>query len=318
MKLIKSLLICFICIPFKTIAQPGALYPPFGHFGIAVTTESGSSFEKILPLSGGKFLVTDAEIASRTYPNGATESYAFSTFWRYNGDGTLDQTYYGSGKKEFWSSDENHQYFSSFAVLTDGRIVATESVQVLGSNPFPLNRIWIFNSDGTGGFILAELSVFGYFSVNLNGITVDKNNRIVVTGFVRPNLSTEKTRTYIARLLADGNLDESFNNVGFRVLVENSSYNYSGELVATDAGNNIVIGEEGYYGAGSGFYISKFLENGSMETTFGNVKTTAAVRSLVIDGNSKITLLDGSTIKRLNANGVPDITFLPAGFTVRK
>lgn len=318
MKCIKILLIFFICIPFKLMAQPGALYPSFGQFGITVTTESMSRFENILPLANGQFLVTDHDLAVRYYENGATESYTYSTFWRYNADGTQDLTYGSNGKRRFFSSDVYHQYFTSFAVLTDGRIVATEGVQVLGSSVFSLNKIWIFNSDGTGGSILAELSVFGYFSVNLDAITVDKNNRIVVTGYVRGTSGSDKNRTYIARLLTDGTLDESFNNVGFRVLVENSSYNYSGELVATDANNNIIIVEEGYYGTETGFYISKFLESGAMETGFGNVKANAVVRSLVIDGNSKIIFLDGGNIKRLNTNGTADVTFQPAEFSVKK
>ncbi len=314
---IKHLLIAFgtfFCLSAN--AQPGALDPSFGSFGIVVSAEP-SNFENILPLANGKFLVTDAEIASRTYPNGAVESYAFSTFWRYNANGTLDLTFGTNGKKRFFSSDEYHQYFTSFAVLTDGRIVATESAQVLGSPVFPLNRIWRFNADGTGGVVIAELSVFGYFSVSLNDIAVDKNNRIVVTGYVRGNTAADKNRTYIARLLDDGSFDETFFNGGFRVLVENSSYNYSGKQVTTDAGNNIIICEEGFYSAASGFYISKFLENGSMDVGFGNVKTNAIVRSFQTDGNSEIIFLENNNIKRLNSNGTPDLNFTP-GFTARK
>ena len=296
-------------------AQPGALYPAFGQSGIVVSTDQPSAFRNILPLANGKFLVTGNETAVRRYPNGATESYTFSIFWRYNANGTLDQTFGRNGKKEFFVTDDYHQYFTSFAILTDGRIVATESVQTVGSNPTPLNRIWRFNSDGTSGVVIAELSVFGYFSVNLNAITADKNNRIVVTGYVRPKSYNEKTRSYIARLLSDGQLDPTFNNVGYRVLVENSSYNYSGEQIVTDPNNNIIIGEEGFYSAGLGFYISKLLENGFIETNFGHVKTSTVVRSLLTDGNSKIIFLAGGNIKRLNINGTPDITFQSSGFS---
>lgn len=315
---IKHLLvaaIAFSCLTAK--AQPGALDQSFGSFGIVVTTESMSRFENILPLSNGQFLLTDHELAVRYYPNGATESYTFSKFWRYNANGTLDLTYGRNGKREFWSSDEYHQYFTSFAVMTDGSIVATESVQVLGSSVFPLNRIWKFNADGTGGGIIAELSVFGYFSVNLKDITVDKNNRIVVTGYVRGTTGADRNRTYIARLFGDGSFDETFFNGGFRVLVENSSYNYSGRRVTTDAANNIIIWEDGFYNEEDGSFISKFKENGSMETSFPYVKTNAVVRSLLTDGNSKIVYLNNSVIKRLNTDGSEDIS-ITADFSPTK
>ncbi len=315
---IKHLLvtaITFFCLSAN--AQPGALDPSFGSFGIAVSAER-SEFDDILPLANGQFLVTDAEIAIRRYENGATESYAFSTFWRYNANGTLDVTFGTNGKKRFFSSDEYHQYFTSFAVLTDGRIVATETGQVLGGTPFGLNRIWIFNSDGTNGVVLAELSVFGYSYTSLADIAVDKNNRIVVTGHVRPISGADKTKTYIARLLSDGSFDGTFFNVGSRVVVENSSFNYSGKNVITDANNNIIIAEAGVYGAGSGLYISKFLENGSMDVGFGNVKTNFGfVRSLHTDGNSKILFIDNNFIKRLNTNGTIDLNFAP-GISPRK
>ena len=292
-------------------AQPGALDQSFGSFGIVVTTESMSRFENILPLANGQFLLTDHELAVRYYENGATESYTYSIFRRYNANGTPDLTYGSNGKRRFFSSDEVHQYFTSFAVLADGRIVATESAQTLGNSPVPLNRVWIFNADGTGGGILAELSVFGYFAVRLNDITVDKNNRIVVTGFVRGMTASDRNRTYIARLLSDGSFDETFFNGGFRVLVENSSYNYSGERVTTDAANNIILWEDGFYNEEDGYYISKFKENGSMETSFPYVKTNAVVRSLLTDGNSKIVYLNNSVIKRLNTDGSEDLSITP-------
>lgn len=305
--LLFAIISFFYCLTAD--AQPGALDQSFGSFGIVVSTESMSRFENILPLSNGQFLLTDHELSVRYYENGATESYTYSIFRRYNANGTPDLTYGSNGKRRFFSSDLYHQYFTSFAVLTDGRIVALESAQTLGNSPVPLNRVWIFNADGTGGSILAELSVFGYFAVRLNDITVDKNNRIVVTGYVRGNTAADRNRTYIARLLSDGSFDETFFNGGFRVLVENSSYNYSGERVATDAANNIILWEDGYYNAQDGFYISKFKENGSLETSFPYVKTNAVVRSLLTDGNSEIIYLDNSVIKRLNADGTPDLSF---------
>ncbi|MDB5224109.1 MAG: Por secretion system C-terminal sorting protein [Chitinophagaceae bacterium] len=317
MRLVKILLICLICIPCKLIAQPGALIPSFGQFGIAVTTESLSRFENILPLANGQFLLTDHETASHTQGNGFTESATFSIFRRCNADGTFDETYGSNGKRRFISSDLVHQYFTGFARLSDGRIVAIETYGYNGQFT-PLNNVWIFNSDGTGGTIIAELAVFGYFSLHLNSIAVDGQNRIVVTGWVKGNSGADKTLTYIARLLPDGSLDESFNHVGFRVVVENSSYNYSGEQVTTDAGNNVIIVEQGYYGTALGNYITKYLEDGSHVTAFGNVNATAVVRSLITDGNSKIIFLVGATIKRLNANGTADVTFQSSGISIKK
>ncbi|WP_164972756.1 T9SS type A sorting domain-containing protein [Lacibacter luteus] len=307
----------FFCLTIN--AQPGALDKAFGSFGISVSTER-SIFERIFPLSGGKFLVTEGELAVRTYPNGATESYTYSIFRRYNADGTADLTYGYNGARRFFTSDEYHQWFTSFAVLSDGRIVATESAQVLGGNPVSLNRIWIISADGATAGILAELSVLGYFAVRLNDITVDKNNRVVVTGYVRGTMSTDKNRTYIARLNSDGSFDETFFNGGFRILVENSSYNYEGRKVVTDANNNIILWEDGYYAyvqqdgstiEAEGSYISKFKENGSRETSFPYVKTNAVVRSLLTDGNSEIIYLNNSVIKRLNTDGSLDLDFSP-------
>src|SRR5436190_10581489 len=159
----KFLLIFLIAFPFELMAQPGALYPSFGQGGIAVTTEGLTQYQHILPLANGKFLVAESETASVTYPNGFTESATFSNFWRWNADGTLDVSYGTNGKRRFIYDDLNHQFFTGFGRLSDGSIVAIETYGY-NDNYSPLNTVWKFNSDGTGGVIIADLSVFGYFS----------------------------------------------------------------------------------------------------------------------------------------------------------
>ena len=159
--------------------------------------------------------------------------------------------------------------------------------------------------------MLPPLSVYGY-NISIKAITVDKLNRIVVTGFVRQYSSNSKNKLYIARLLADGNLDGSFNSGGGGnlIVVENSDYDYTGSLIATDGNNNILVAiERGYYGIqqnGFASYISKYLENGTKESTFGNVNTIYPVLSLVTDNNSKVIFSVAGKINRLNSNGSLD------------
>lgn len=308
----------FLILPVQLFAQPGALDPSFGAFGVAVTTEQLTQYQRILPLSSGRFLVTSSETASVTYPNGFTESATYSVFWRYNADGTRDLTYGTNGKRRFISSDLDHQFFTSFGRLSDGSIVALETYGYNG-NYTPQNRVWKFNSDGTGRALIAELSVAGFHSTHLQGIAVDDANRIVVTGWVKR--TGAGNQTYIARLLSDGSLDESFNNVGFRIIVENLSFNYSGEEVTTDRSNNIIVVEDGYYSAGLGFvnghFMLKYLEDGSART-FTNVKLDGQIKSLKTDNNSKIIAHAGATIKRYNTNGTLDKTVSSTAHSVRR
>ena len=140
MRLIKILLICLIFIPYLLKAQPGALDQSFGAYGVAVTTESATQYQHILPLANGKFLVASSETASVTYANGFTESATFSDFWRYNADGTLDVTYGTNGKRRFIASDLEHQFFTGFGRLSDGSIVAIETYGYNG-NYTPLNNV---------------------------------------------------------------------------------------------------------------------------------------------------------------------------------
>jgi uncharacterized delta-60 repeat protein len=185
---------------------------------------------------------------------------------------------------------------------------------------------------GSGGFVL-NTSV-----LNFNDVLVQTDGKIVAGGWGNNLVGSHPATTEdfaVARYNSDGTLDASFGSGGLASVDINRDFDRA-NAVAVQPGSGGKILAAG--NSGSDFAIARLNPNGTLDTTFGNSKTTKGkvtvdlgafdvVSSMAVLPDGKI-LLAGSTgparnkvngtiaLVRLNANGTLDTTFGSGGKVV--
>jgi len=151
---------------------------------------------------------------------------------------------------------------------------------------------------------------------SVNAIAIQANGQAVIGGLF---FSYDTTPVYsVARLLTNGFLDASFNNV------QQPGVNYGGSVsaIAIDASGRIVIGGSfSSYDGTNAQNIARLNYNGSLDTTFhAGIGFNSFVTALAIDANSNILVGGDFTsynttncnhIARLLPGGGLDPAFLP-------
>ena len=235
----------------------GVLDTRFSGDGMVQTDLSGSD--------GGDYgqdiaLQADGKIvmAGSTYFNRSEFSLV-----RYLADGSLDTSFSGDGKvtTDFGADSDSTGY--SVAIQADGKLVVAGNTG-LGWNyrDFAVVR---YNSDGTldTGFSGdgKQTVDFGSGQDIAYDVSVQADGKILVAGQSNGNFA-------LARLNADGSLDNSFDRDG-RLTTDFSGGDDSGWSVATQADGKIVVAGETYSGArGSEFAVARYNSDGSLDTSF--------------------------------------------------
>ncbi|WP_128396964.1 T9SS type A sorting domain-containing protein [Botryobacter ruber] len=221
---------------------------------------------------------------------------------RLNADGTLDDSFDpGTGFNE---------YVWTIAVQPDGKLVVGGA---FGSfNETVQNRIARLNTDGTldtsfepgTGFTSNSSPNF------VHGIALQPDGKIVAVGRFSSYNDTE--RNEIARLNADGSLDESFNvGIGFDEMAQS---------VAVQADGKIVVG--GNFRSYKGIWRNKIVRlqaDGTLDDAFNfGGGFDGYVSSMALQPDGKIVVGGGFTsyngkvrsyLARLNADGTLDDAF---------
>lgn len=176
---------------------------------------------------------------------------------------------------------------------------------------------------GEGGQTQIDVGVAPYVFANATAIAVDSQGRTVMAGTLTASTPIPQEGFILVRYLPDGKLDTSFNNDGIVSYPFFSSGSVRGILFQ---GSKIVL-----YGQDGGLISAmRFLDNGSLDTTFGNggeIRTVGgSARSGALQTDQKIVL--GGTayeglpyrggdadmvIIRLTANGQLDNGFSDQG-----
>jgi uncharacterized delta-60 repeat protein len=218
---------------------------------------------------------------------------------RLNTNGSLDATF-NSG------TAFNHDVYAT-AVLADGRIIAGG---------------WFTSYNGSESDYIACLNANGSIDTNFNinpgfndtvlSTVIQTDGKILVGGeFYNINGTI---RNHIARLNADGSLDDSFNpGSGFDDYVHSIAIQADGKI--------IVGGEFNSFNGIATNRLSRLHVDGSLDTTFNiGAGFSGSVWATVIQTDGKIivggwfTDFDGTTqnrITRLNTDGSLDDTFNP-------
>lgn len=225
-----------------------------------------------------------------------------SALARLNPDGTLDTTFGTSGITEFTSVGDFVP--SSIVVTGDGKIV----VGGAKNDAFVIARFLpsgapdsSFATTGAMSTTLGPGTYLGGLAMNGNAVVA-----VAAAGF-SPKLF---------RFLADGILDTAFSDTGGRAVPCGGAPRARGVVVI---GDTVTVGCSTYFG----FVATRFLGDGSLDTSFGTAGTgnvpipeeLGGLWSMQIarQDDGKVILAGSAGIARLTTSGVADPTFAAGG-----
>lgn len=247
---------------------------------------------------------------------------------RFNENGTPDNSFSVDGKEVIPMGFADD--FTSMVIQADGKLVIVGSSFTdtnYDSAFFALARL---NTDGTidnsfsgDGKVLSNFDDGPSFATQ---VFLQTDGKFVVAGRA---YILGQNRIALARYKTDGSADNEFSVDGKQAYVFGDDL-YFGECMAIQNDGKIVVG--GYSqtigGSGTAFVLSRFLPDGSVDNTFGNLgfiethlgNTFNFGKSLVITPAGKIALAgttDKFTIVLYNSNGTRDSTFGENGVVTR-
>lgn len=217
-----------------------------------------------------KLLLDGKMLLAGSAPRGASGNRDFAVA-RLNTDFTLDTTFNPTGVLpgvRYAAFDLAGTGFDSGSVMVvqaDGKIVVAGLVESTGNalvvGVVRLNPDGSFDTAfGNSGRVWFDLG--NSFESRVAGICLDRQQRIVLTGYREFDNTTSIFDWFVARLsAADGSFDTSFNGLGYKIF--NLSGSAGGVLVQPD-GKLVVAGTSTYAPA-----AIRLLDNGSFDPTFG-------------------------------------------------
>ena len=295
----------------------GTLDPTFDGDGILRLTSPMGSYDEargVARQADGKLVVVG------TLPNSA----AGSGVARFNADGTLDASFGTGGKITIASSQLRAvEIQSDGKILVAGDIVADFFVARLNSDgtfdtSFGVGGSKAINVGGTGGFVGRPAAM-----------ALQSDGKIVLTRFVRTSGATSDDAS-IVRLTSTGDLDTTFNGVGYNNFTISATNDDTPYDVAVQADGKLVMVGVTNLGAGAGtdYYAARFNADGTLDTAFNGVGYTVVnvgasgssadtAYSVAIQADQKIVVGGNAAsdfgFVRLNVDGTLDTTFNTTG-----
>jgi len=262
----------------------GSLDTSFDSDGIVITSISTTlDYGKALAIqSDGKIL-----LAGHSHDG----SYYNVTLVRYNTDGSLDTSFDSDGIATA-SAGTASDYAEAIILDSSGKILVAGYSSMGSSTDFSIYR---FNSDGSldTSFDSDGKKTIDFSSGNDWGkdIAVQSDGKILISGYAVD--SNGKQKFAIARLLADGSLDTSFDSDGL-LLASVSSYHHSNGGIVIQSNGKILIGGEVDHSPSDialvrlntdGSYDSNFDLDGKLYTDLGSADYGNAI---AIQPNDKL------------------------------
>lgn len=228
------------------------------------------------------------------------------TVARFNSNGALDLSFasdgfvlidfgtYSSGGSTYNRSDT----CNSLAIQSDGKIILVGSSTAGAEVDFAIARLHATGSlDGTfggGGLVRTDISTDSQDSAY--AVAVQADEKIVVVGN-----AWGATRPWaVARYTSSGALDSTFGSGGKLTTILGSSGNDTAHAVVIQPDGRIVVGGESYMGSRYDFSLARYLENGTLDTSFNgtgkvltNVASNQYIRGLALQTNGKIVAAGG-------------------------
>jgi uncharacterized delta-60 repeat protein len=230
----------------------------FGTNGIVLADIGGIDQPTCLALQAdGKIVVAGSSL------NG---SYLDFSLARYDTYGNLDSSFDGDGKL-ISSFSVRDDYLNAIAIQADGKIVVAGQTNVDFIGEFALAR---YNTDGspdnsfdTDGKVV--LSV-GSSAETINGIALQTDGKIVVAGYGH-NSASGNNDFMVARFLANGSPDNTFDGNGSAVTPVGPGHDYATSVVIQSNGEIVVAGNI-VNSVLHDFAIVKYHANGALDNSF--------------------------------------------------
>jgi uncharacterized delta-60 repeat protein len=293
--------------------------------GGKVTTAIGTIFDEgysAAVQSNGKIVV-----AGWSY-NGSNYDIALV---RYNTNGSLDTTGFGTGGKVTTAIGSGDDQAYSVAIQPDGRIVVAGLSLVGANDDFAVVR---YNSDGSldgtfgsGGKVTTAIGPGHDYG---QSVAIQTNGKIVVAGY-----SWNSSLTYwdiaLVRYNANGSLDTTGFGTGGKVRTPIGGGYNAGYSVAIQSDGKIVVAGNSFGTYYNDFTLVRYDSTGSLDGTFNTtgIVTTDIVhgddyaRSVAIQSDGKIVVAgyyntgpstyNKFALVRYNSNGSLDGTFGSGG-----
>lgn len=250
--------------------------------------------------------------------------------------GSFDSSFGGAG---FVTTATERQFSQGFAVATqpDGKIVVAGRHSVFSSNPADEGLVIRYNANGSldtsfGGNGKATIGLTG-LRVSFSSVALQPDGKIVAVGdaYAIPNSSM-----FIARFTATGQLDTTFNAIGFMKLSLSPYHGDSASAVKIQPDGKIVVGGCSYTLSISNYnydlVVLRLHEDGQFDTSFNGSGYSMAHVTEGQDNSESMTLQDDGKIilvgsgrsgsdtdfiaVRFNTDGSLDQTFNGTGFVV--
>lgn len=240
---------------------------------------------------------------------------------RLNKNGTRDTGFDGDGIATI-SIGTASSSANGVALQEDGKILVVGTAESGGREVFAVLR---FNSNGTpdtsfdsDGFVLTPVGE--KFNAG-NSIVVQSDGKIVVGG---KSYANDNMDFALIRYLSNGSLDTTFDHDGIVTTPISTNFDEV-KSIALQADGKIVAVGSSYEEDKSKLSMARYLQNGSLDTTFGTVgKVLAAAATgnqsatgvaiqpdgmIVISGDASVSINNDVIVYRYTTAGILDNTF---------
>ena len=320
-------------LPLTLFGAAGDLDTTFGGDGIVTTSGTNIAFSLALQ-NGGKIIA--AGLVNNDF--GAV---------RYHDDGTIDTSFNGGIVTTSISSNEDDAY--SVSIDSDGKILlaGVSNIQIQYSASLDEKIVPLVNSEGAGSnFALVRYNSngtldasfgssgivetdFGYGDDAILDHMIYSDGKIMAVGDAYTGSDTDFA---LARYNSDGSLDTSFGTSG--KVTTSMGYSFDTAYRVSTFLNDTILaaGTGSTTGDSRDFAVARYLNDGSLDTTFGNNgKVTTPIGSgddtaygMTIQSDNKIVLAGASyngnnddfALVRYNIDGSIDTTFGSNGVVV--
>jgi len=251
-------------------------------------------------------------------------SYKDMAIIRLNTNGTLDNTFNGTGKVTSGFLKSGSDRIEKLAVQSDGKILAAGYTS---TNNISLAR---YNANGTldtsfntKGYVTSNFQ-HTYFGNFFNSLAVlsQTDGKILIVGDYYSSVSNNQ-EIFVRRYNPSGTVDTTFGTSGMASLGINAKWTISNAAILQTDGKIMIVGSS-YVGTDNVFTLVRFNTNGTLDTTFNGTGFSNTTISVNSEGNSILLQPDGKILvggwitngadkdlllMRYNTNGTLDSTF---------
>ena len=241
---------------------------------------------------------------------------------RYNSDGSLDNTFNGTGVQTTDLSNDDYGY--GVTLQANGKIILVGNANTsTGTVDLTVLRYNVNGSlDSTFNGTGIQTTNFTTYSSDFgNDVKVQADGKIVVAGYTQTFSNYEYA---VVRYNSDGSLDNSFDSDGIQTTAMGVSIDIAFSLAIQTDGKIIIAGRTGNGSSASDFGLVRYNTNGSLDLTFsgdgiqttdfgfrefGKAITLQPDGKFIVVGSTDYFGSDDFAIARYNTDGSLDLSF---------